>query len=70
MAPLGLLSWIVAAILSATGLMTTIPLMVKARGQGWQIVTVTPILTLVRAIALELGILWGMGDQIKLALSR
>jgi glycosyltransferase involved in cell wall biosynthesis len=70
MARLGLLSWIAAAILSATGLMTTIPLMVKARGQGWQVVTVTPVLTLVRAIALELGILWGMGDQIWLALSR
>jgi glycosyltransferase involved in cell wall biosynthesis len=64
------LPWIVAAILGAASLVTTLPLTVKARGQGWPVVAVTPVLALVRTLALEVGILWGIGDQIRLAFSR
>ncbi len=59
-AALGLVSWMVVAILAVVGLLSAMPLMIKAARQGWQVVMIAPMLVLVRALALGLGIAWGM----------
>jgi cellulose synthase/poly-beta-1,6-N-acetylglucosamine synthase-like glycosyltransferase len=63
-AALGLASWTLVAILAVVGLLSAIPLMIKAAGQGWQVVMIVPMLVLVRALALGLGIVWGIFGSI------
>lgn len=58
----GLLPWGVAGILAALGLACTVPLVIKARLQGWQVAIVAPGLALLRALALGLGLAWGLGS--------
>jgi cellulose synthase/poly-beta-1,6-N-acetylglucosamine synthase-like glycosyltransferase len=60
LAGLGLLSWTVTAVLVLSFLVTSAPLLVKAYHQGWPVVLVAPWLALLRALALDLGILWGV----------
>ena len=38
--------------------------MIKAVRQGWDVAMVAPILILIRALALGVGIAWGIGNQI------
>lgn len=69
-AALSLISWSVVALLLLVGLISAIPLMVKAARRGWEVVAVVPVLVLVRTLALGLGLVWGTERQIKRALSR
>jgi len=69
-AALGLISWRVVVLLLLSGLISAIPLMVKAAHQGWGAVAVVPVLVLVRTLALGLGLVWGTGIQIKGMLTR
>jgi len=66
-AALGLISWAVVLILAAAGLVSGIPLMIKAVHQGWQVVMVAPVLVLIRALALGAGIAWGALSEIAAA---
>ena len=63
-AAIGLVPWTVALILAMAGLISGIPLMIKAVRQGWDVAMVAPILILIRALALGVGIAWGIGNQI------
>jgi cellulose synthase/poly-beta-1,6-N-acetylglucosamine synthase-like glycosyltransferase len=56
----GGLSWLVPAALAGLGLATTVPILLEARRQGWDVVLAAPLLVLVRAIALDLGLAWGI----------
>lgn len=49
----------------AMGLVSTLPLMARASRQGWQVAMLAPGLALVRALALVLGLGWGMIGQLK-----
>jgi cellulose synthase/poly-beta-1,6-N-acetylglucosamine synthase-like glycosyltransferase len=62
-AALGLVSWLIAAGLAGLGLASTLPLLRKAARFGWPVVLVTPMLVLVRALALDLGMAWGAVTQ-------
>jgi glycosyltransferase involved in cell wall biosynthesis len=57
---LGFLSWLPAAVFAGLGAASTLPLLVKAREQGWSVALVAPPLVLARAAALDLGLLWGL----------
>jgi hypothetical protein len=59
-AVLGLAPWIVVALLAVFGLASIIPLLLKARQQGWQVAAATPVLAFFRALALDLGMAWGV----------
>jgi cellulose synthase/poly-beta-1,6-N-acetylglucosamine synthase-like glycosyltransferase len=48
-----------AAILTVLGLVTAVPLTVRAARQGWQVAMIAPGLVLLRALALGLGLMWG-----------
>jgi len=60
----GLVTWAAPAIVALLGLLTTGPLLTKAWRQGWLIVLLTPPLAAVRALALDLGLAWGLICQI------
>ena len=59
-AGLALVPWIVVALLAVSSLASTIPLVLKAGHQGWQVAAATPVLALLRALALDLGMAWGV----------
>ena len=63
-AALGLLSWNVALIPVAAGMLSAIPLLIKAARQGWEVLMVAPLLILVRALALGLGLAWGLAGRV------
>ena len=48
-----------AAVLAVLGLVTAIPLVVRAARQGWQVAMIAPGLVLLRALALGVGLMWG-----------
>ena len=62
---LGLIPWAFVAILAVLGFISCVPLMVYATRQGWQVILITPLLALVRALALGLGVTWGLLDQVR-----
>lgn len=64
-AAFGLLPWIWTALLAGLGLATTLPLLLRAARQGWSVVAVAPLLALVRALALAIGLAWGLLDRLK-----
>ena len=66
----GLLPWFLPLTLVLAGFLSVIPLMRKAVRQGWSVVLITPLLAMVRAAALDLGLLWGIGDQVRSAIRR
>lgn len=49
----------VAAVPTVLGLISAVPLMVKATRQGWQVALAAPGLVLLRALALGVGLIWG-----------
>ena len=57
---LDLLPWAVVAIFALPGLLCTLPLTIKALHQGWQVALAAPFLALLRALALGLGVAWGL----------
>jgi cellulose synthase/poly-beta-1,6-N-acetylglucosamine synthase-like glycosyltransferase len=59
-AALGLVPWLVVASLAGLGFLSTIPLLRKAARFGWPVVLVAPALVLLRALALDLGMAWGV----------
>jgi cellulose synthase/poly-beta-1,6-N-acetylglucosamine synthase-like glycosyltransferase len=59
-AALGLVSWWLPAILALAGLLTTLPLALKSARQGWQVLLLSPLLALLRALALGVGISLGL----------
>jgi cellulose synthase/poly-beta-1,6-N-acetylglucosamine synthase-like glycosyltransferase len=63
-AAMGLVSWLFAALVAGLGLLSTIPLMSKARQFGWSCVLATPVLVLVRTLALNIGLVWGLVSQL------
>lgn len=56
----GLVSWVLPASLLVMGLVTAIPLLIKAARQGWRVLAVAPVLVLLRALALGVGMVWGV----------
>jgi GT2 family glycosyltransferase len=48
-----------AAIFAVLGLVTAIPLTIRAASQGWQVAMIAPGLVLLRALALGVGLMWG-----------
>jgi cellulose synthase/poly-beta-1,6-N-acetylglucosamine synthase-like glycosyltransferase len=58
------LPWRTAAILAGLGLASTAPLVNEAHHQSKLIALVAPFLALVRATALDLGLLWGLLDRL------
>ncbi len=59
-AALGLVPWVPALLLAGLGWATTLPLLLRAARQGWLVVAVTPFLALLRALALVVGLGWGL----------
>lgn len=59
-AVLGLIPWSVAAIPAVLDFITCAPLMINATRHGWQVVLLAPLFACVRALALGLGITWGL----------
>jgi glycosyltransferase involved in cell wall biosynthesis len=64
-AALGLVSWMAVAILAVLGLASSGPLLAKAARQGRRVLLLAPLFILIRALALGLGLAWGLGDQIR-----
>jgi cellulose synthase/poly-beta-1,6-N-acetylglucosamine synthase-like glycosyltransferase len=62
-AALGLTTWLIAAALAGVGLLSVVPLLNKSVRQGWLVVMVSPVLVAFRALALGLGLLWGIAIQ-------
>jgi hypothetical protein len=58
-AALALLPASLAAILAVLGLVTAVPLTIRAARQGWQVAMIAPGLVLLRALALGVGLMWG-----------
>jgi len=56
----GLVPWASILFMASLGLVSTIPLVVKAHRQGWSVVLTVPALALLRAGALALGMGWGI----------
>lgn len=56
----GCLRWRAAAGAAGLGLMSTLPLAYTARRQGWAVAMVSPLLALLRATALALGLASGL----------
>ena len=65
MAAFGLLSWPVALIPAIAGLISAAPLLIRAAHQGPQVLMLAPFLILMRALALGLGLAWGVVSQTK-----
>jgi cellulose synthase/poly-beta-1,6-N-acetylglucosamine synthase-like glycosyltransferase len=63
-AALGRVRWRLAAAVAALGPASALPLADIARRQGWAVVLATPVLALLRAVALALGLAWGLLDAI------
>jgi glycosyltransferase involved in cell wall biosynthesis len=64
-AALGLIPWAVVGGGAALGLMTIAPLVGKAWRLGWPVAAAAPALALVRALALDVGMGWGLIGLIK-----
>ncbi len=62
----GMLPWSVAVFAAFLGLASSLPLMVKAGHQGWQVGLVAPALILVRTLSLGLGLAWGVASMFRL----
>jgi cellulose synthase/poly-beta-1,6-N-acetylglucosamine synthase-like glycosyltransferase len=69
-AALGRLPWLIAVTSLVAGLLTTIPLLGKAVGHGWMVAVLAPGMALVRALALLLGIAWGVGGEVLILVGR
>jgi cellulose synthase/poly-beta-1,6-N-acetylglucosamine synthase-like glycosyltransferase len=63
-AALGLVPWILVAGVAGLGLLSTIPLLRQAARLDWLIVLVAPALVLLRTLALDLGIAWGIATKL------
>ncbi len=50
--------------LAAVTLASTLPLLGHARRQGWSVVVATPPLALLRAAALDVGLVWGLLERL------
>jgi glycosyltransferase involved in cell wall biosynthesis len=61
----GLIPWAFVAIPALVGFISCVPLMVNATRHGWQVVLIAPLLALVRALALGLGVTWGLLGQVR-----
>jgi glycosyltransferase involved in cell wall biosynthesis len=62
---LGLIPWAFFAIPALAGLISCVPLMMNATRHGWQVILIAPLLALVRALALGLGVTWGLLGQVR-----
>ena len=60
----GGLPWILPVASLALGLLATIPLLKKALDHGWMVAMLAPAMVLVRALALLVGIAWGVGSEV------
>jgi GT2 family glycosyltransferase len=62
------LGWVprtMVALPAVMGLVSAVPLTIRAANQGWQVAMATPLLILMRALALALGLAWGVASQIQ-----
>ncbi len=59
---LGLAPWIVPTLLALMGIVCIVPLIFKAAEQGGKVAMVTPLLALLRALALGFGLAWGIAS--------
>lgn len=62
---LGLIPWASVAIPAVAGFISCVPLLANAARYGWQVVLIAPPLALVRALALGLGVTWGLLGQVR-----
>lgn len=60
----GAVSWAWPFSLAVLGLATAVPLLSRAFHLGWPVVFSSPFLLLVRALALDLGLAWGMVSEL------
>ncbi len=64
----GAIPWAWPLILAGLGLVTAVPLIGQAVHLGWPVAFSSPFLLLVRALALDLGLAWGMVSELVLRL--
>lgn len=64
----GAIDWRLALIPAILGLLSGLPLVVKAAGQGWRVAALSPALIVLRACSLDVGLIWGLLDRLLLAL--
>jgi len=62
-ATLGVVPWSIVAVAAALGLAVTLPLLAKAQQQGWLVVVIAPAMTILRALGLAAGLVWGIVEQ-------
>jgi cellulose synthase/poly-beta-1,6-N-acetylglucosamine synthase-like glycosyltransferase len=60
------LPWPLVLVPALLGLISSLPLTVKARHQGWQVAVLAPVMVVVRAAAQGLGLAWGVIHRPKL----
>jgi cellulose synthase/poly-beta-1,6-N-acetylglucosamine synthase-like glycosyltransferase len=60
------LPWQVVLFPALLGLISSLPVTIKACHQGWQVAVVAPLLVAIRAAAQGLGLAWGMAGRPKL----
>lgn len=60
LAVLGWVPWLLPAFVAGLGLVSALPLVVGATQQSWGALLSAPALILVRALALDIGLLWGL----------
>ncbi len=68
MAASAVLPWWLVLVPAGLGLLSAFPLMIKAAHQGWQVAALSPALVLLRALALDIGLIWGAFDYVRDAL--
>jgi cellulose synthase/poly-beta-1,6-N-acetylglucosamine synthase-like glycosyltransferase len=56
----GWLPWVALIAPAAVGLASIIPLLIKAAQHGWEVAAAAPALALLRAVALSVGMAWGV----------
>ena len=64
----GALPWWTVFLPTSLGLLSALPLGIKAAHQGWRVAVISPVLVLLRACALEIGLIWGLVEHVGSAL--
>ena len=63
-AALELVPWPALGWIATLGLLSCLPLTVRAAGLGLQVASIAPAMIAIRAVALALGLAWGLFEQL------